>query len=138
MNKLKDSEEIILASTCLLLSIAHADDNVDKNEASIINEILQDFFSINAEQSKKMMIQAEIDLKKSTDYFYYGNKLNNYFSLTDKIDFLSCIFEVAYSDGEYHYMEEHMIKKIANMLHIENKDLINVKMDIKRLFKLDN
>ena len=138
MNKLKDSEEIILASTCLLLSIAQADDNVDKDESKIINEILQDFFNIKEEQSEKIIIQAEIDLKKSTDYFYYRNKLNDHFSLTDKIDFLSCIFEVAYSDGEYHYMEEHMIKKIANMLHIENKDLVNVKMDIKRLFKLDN
>ena len=138
MNKLNDSEEIILASTCLLLSIAYADDNMDNKESQIINEILQDFFDINKEQSKKMMTQAEKDLEKSTDYFMYGNKLNDHFSLEDKIDFISCIFEVAYSDGEYHYLEEHMIKKIAHMLNIENKDLINVKMDIKRLFKLDN
>ena len=137
MNILNDSKEIILASTCLLLSIAHADENIEETESQIIDEILQDFFSINQKQAKEMMALAEEELKKSTDYFSYGNKLNETFSLTDKIDFLSCIFEVAYSDGEYHYMEEHMIKKIAHMLNIENKDLINVKMDIKRLFKLD-
>ena len=34
--------------------------------------------------------------------------------------------------------ESKMIKKIAHILHIENKDLINVKVGIKRLFKLDN
>ena len=138
MNKLNDSTEIILASTCLLLSIAQADNNTDEAEAKIINEILQDFFNINEEQTKNIITQAEEDLRKSTDYFSYGNKLNEKFSLEDKIDFLSCVFEVAYSDGEYHYMEEHMIKKIAHMLNIENKDLINVKMDIKRLFKLDD
>ena len=137
MNKLNDSKEIILASTCLLLSIAHADENIEETESEIIDEILQDFFSINQKQAKEMITLAEEELKKSTDYFSYGNKLNETFSLSDKIDFLSCIFEVAYSDGEYHYMEEHMIKKIAHMLNIENKDLINVKMDIKRLFKLD-
>ena len=76
--------------------------------------------------------------KNATDLFQFGSKLNQNFSQDDKLDFISCIFEVAYSDGEYHYLEEHMIKKIANMLHIENKDLVNVKMDIKRLFKLDN
>ena len=92
---------------------------------------------MNKNESKKIIHEAQEDLKLSTDYFSYGNKLNNHFSLTDKIDFISCIFEVAYSDGEYHYMEEHMIKKIAHILHIESKDLINVKMDIKRLFKLD-
>ena len=138
MNKLNDSKEIMLASTCLLLSIAHADNNTDEAESKIINEILQDFFNINEEQTKNIIIQAEESLQKSTDYFSYGNKLNENFSLEDKIDFLSCVFEVAYSDGEYHYMEEHMIKKIAHMLNIENKDLINVKMDIKRLFKLDS
>jgi len=134
MNKINDSEEIILASTCLLLSIARADDFVDEEEAKIINEILQDFFDITKEEAVSLIAKANIDLDKSTDYFSYGSKLNEHFSLTDKIDFISCIFEVAYSDGDYHYMEEHMIKKIAHMFHIENKDLINVKMNIKRLF----
>ena len=138
MNKFNDSKEIILASTCLLLSIAQADEIVDHKERLIINEILQDFFAINQQLSERIINQAEMELKKSTDYFSYGNKLNNYFSSRDKIDFISCIFEVAYSDGDYHYMEEHIIKKIAHMFHIENKDLINVKIDVKRLFKLDN
>ena len=126
-----------MASTCLLLSIANADDNIDDKELTIIDDIMQDFFSLSKNESKKIIHEAQEDLKLSTDYFSYGNKLNNHFSLTDKIDFISCIFEVAYSDGEYHYMEEHMIKKIAHILHIENKDLINVKVGIKRLFKLD-
>ena len=137
MNEINDSEEIILSATCLLLSIANADDNIDKNELQIINDIIKDFFNLKEDKAKKIIIDAQKDLNESTDYFSYGNKLNDHFSLADKIDFISCIFEVAYSDGEYHYMEEHMIKKIAHMFHIENKDLIHVKMDIKRLFELD-
>ena len=137
MNKINDSEEIILSATCLLLSIANADDNIDKNELQIINDIIKDFFNLKEDKAKNIIIDAQKDLNESTDYFSYGNKLNDHFSVADKIDFISCIFEVAYSDGEYHYMEEHMIKKIAHMFHIENKDLVHVKMDIKRLFELD-
>ena len=134
---MNDSKEIVLASTCLLLSIANADDNIDDTEIAIIDEIIQDFFDIDKNNIKEIINESIENLKKSTDYFSYGKKLNEKFSLSDKIDFISCIFEVAYSDGEYHYLEEHMIKKIAHMLHIENKDLVNAKMDIKRLFKLD-
>ena len=64
-------------------------------------------------------------MKESTDYFSYGKKLNEKFSLSDKIDFISCIFEVAYSDGEYHYLEEYMIKKIAHGLYKKHLKLIN-------------
>ena len=135
---MNDSKEIILASTCLLLSIADADDNIDDKELSIIDEIIQDFFDIEKDNTQKIINEAKENLKDSTDYFSYGKKLNETFSLTDKIDFISCVFEVAFSDGKYHYLEEHMVKKIAHILHIENKDLVNVKMDIKRLFKLDD
>ena len=135
---MNDSKEIVLASTCLLLSIANADDNIDDTEVAIIDEIIQDFFDLDKNQTQEVINEARKTLKESTDYFSYGKKLNEKFSLSDKIDFISCIFEVAYSDGEYHYLEEYMIKKIAHMLHIENKDLLNVKMDIKRLFKLDD
>ena len=135
---MNDSKEIILASTCLLLSIADADNNIDDKELSIIDEIIQDFFDVNKEDTNAIINNAKKSLIKSTDYFSYGKTLNESFSITDKVDFLSCIFEVAYSDGEYHYLEEHMIKKIANILHIENKDLVNVKMDIKRLFRIDS
>ena len=137
MKNTKDSKEIIIASTCLLLSIANADDNIENNELNIIDEIIQDFFEIDNNLSKEIINESLENLKTSTDYFSYGKTLNNNFILQDKIDFISCIFEVAYCDGEYHYFEEHMIKKIAHMLHIENKDLVNVKMDIKRLFNLD-
>ena len=50
----------------------------------------------------------------------------------DKIDFIGCIFEVAFSDGELHYLENHTIKQIANILNLENNELISAKMDIKR------
>ena len=135
---MNDSKEIILASTCLLLSIADADNNIDDKELSIIDEIIQDFFNVNKEDTNTIINNAKKSLLESTDYFSFGKILNESFSITDKVDFLSCIFEVAYSDGEYHYLEEHMIKKIANILHIENKDLVDVKMDIKRLFKIDS
>ena len=134
---MNDSKEIVLASTCLLLSIANADNNIDDKELNIIDDIIQDFFDIKKQDACDVIKNAKSSLKESTDYFSYGKILNENFTLTDKIDFISCVFEVAYSDGEYHYLEEHMIKKIANILHIENKDMVNVKMDIKRLFKLD-
>ena len=40
----------------------------------------------------------------------------------DKIDFICCAFEVAYTDEDLHYFEEHLIKTISNMLNIKHKD----------------
>ena len=128
---MNDSKEIVLASTCLLLSIANADDNIDDTEIAIIDEIIQDFFDIDENNTKEIINESLENLKKSTDYFSYGKKLNEKFSLSDKIDFISCIFEVAYADGELHYLEHHTIKKIANILNLHRDEIITAKAEIE-------
>ena len=76
---MNDSKEIILASTCLLLSIANADDNIDDKELAIIDEIIQDFFDIKKDNTQEIINEAKKSLKDSTDYFSYGKKLNETF-----------------------------------------------------------
>ncbi|MBK47449.1 MAG: hypothetical protein CMI94_00290, partial [Pelagibacteraceae bacterium] len=72
------------------------------------------------------------DLKKSTDFYKYSRELNKSFTYQDKIDFICCAFEVAYSDGDFYYLEEHFIKKISNTLNVEHSDLINAKQEMKK------
>ena len=57
--------------------------------------------------------------------------LNQFLSHDDKLDFISCVFEVAYADGELHYLEHHAVKKIANILHLEKNEIISAKAEIE-------
>ncbi|SVE06817.1 uncharacterized protein METZ01_LOCUS459671, partial [marine metagenome] len=49
----------------------------------------------------------------------------------DKLDFISCIFEVAYADGDLHYLEHHTIKKISNILKLHRNEIIAAKAEIE-------
>ena len=59
---MNDSKEIVLASTCLLLSIANADDNIDDTEVAIIDEIIQDFFDLDKDQTQEVISEARKSL----------------------------------------------------------------------------
>tara|TARA_Y100000590_G_scaffold74818_1_gene82663 strand:- start:209 stop:622 length:414 start_codon:yes stop_codon:yes gene_type:complete len=132
-NNYKDE---ILAATALLLSISKADEKIDDNETQLIQDIIVDFFEINIEDSINV-IEISLDmLNESTDIYEFGKTLNNYFSYTDKVDFICCTFEVAYADQILHFREEHFIKKISNILNVEHSDLINAKAEIKQYLKL--
>ena len=132
MNHSIDTYEVKLAATCLLTKIAFADEYLDAKEEKIIREILCDFFSIQTTEINKLFKDSNQLLKKSTDIFSFGQLLNQSFTKEDKIDFIGCIFEVAFSDGELHYIESHRIKLIANILNLDHNDLIKSKMEIKR------
>ncbi len=128
----KEDKNIINAAGILLLSIANADHNIEKEEIRLIKEIMEDFFSLQKEDAYEAIENAIIDFKKSTSFFQYSQILNKNFSYQDKLDFIFCIFEVAYVDKELHFMEQHLIKNIASALNVEHKDLIKTKLEIKK------
>ena len=130
----KYSSEII-SSTCLLLSIAKSDDNLEKSEIDSIKEIITDFFNITSNKIDEIINLSLKTLNESTDLYEFAKELNTSFNYQDKIDFICCTFEVAYSDGTLHYLEEFFIKKIANILNVEHKDLIKAKKELKTYLK---
>ena len=131
MKNNNDSYQTQLAATCLLLSIADADEVLEKEELETIGDILQDFFSIN-EQSTDSLIQEAVEkMKGSVGLFEFGQQLNIDFDHDDKLDFINCVFEVAYADGDLHYLEHHTIKKIANILNLHRDEIITAKAEIE-------
>jgi len=131
MDNKTDSKKTQLAAACILLSIADADEKLEDQELKTIGEILKEFFSIDESSTKSLMQHAQEEWKNSTGLFQFGTQLNQFLSHDDKLDFISCVFEVAYADGELHYLEHHAVKKIANILHLEKNELISAKAEIE-------
>ncbi len=126
------SSEIKTASAILLLSVARADENIDPDEIQTARDILEDFFKISAGESQKIVDEAMESLRNSSGLFEPGRILNEEFSREEKLDFIYCIFEEGYSDGDLHYMENYVIRQIANILHIEEDDLKDARIEVKK------
>ena len=125
----------IISATAMLLSVAKADEVVENYEIESIHNIVSDFFQIDSKEEVDNFINtAKEKLDNSIDIFEFGKALNNNWIYQDKIDFICCMFEVAFSDGELHYLEEHMIKKVSTILNVNHKDLIESKIEMKNIF----
>jgi len=131
MNNMNDSHETQLSATCLLLSVAEADEILEKQELDTIQDILKDFFSIADNDAYKLLQEAKHKMKNATDLFVFGQHLNTVFDHTDRLDFISCVFEVAYADGDLHYLEHHTVKKIANILNVNREDILASKSEME-------
>ena len=131
---MEDKEHISIKNSAaiLLLSVANADNTIEKEEIKSIKDIIQDFFSLEKEETYAIVQNAIKELKESVSFFKYGQILNQNFTYQDKIDFICCVFEVAYADKELHFKEQHLIKQISGILNVEHQDLIKAKLEIKK------
>ena len=125
-----DRDQLHLYTASLMLKIASADDIVEESEINVILDILCDFYKISIYRAKELIVEAKKINDDSTDLYEVGSFINNSLSLKDKLDFISCIYEVAYADNNMHFIERHIIKQIVNILNINKDELKKIKKDL--------
>lgn len=125
-----DRDQLHLYTASLMLKIASADDIVEESEINVILDILCDFYKISIYRAKELIVEAKKINDDSTDLYEVGSFINNSLSLKDKLDFISCIYVVAYADNNMHFIERHIIKQIVNILNINKDELKKIKKDL--------
>tara|TARA_B100001142_G_C14273609_1_gene631930 strand:- start:1039 stop:1455 length:417 start_codon:yes stop_codon:yes gene_type:complete len=128
----KDEKKLIFNTTSLLLKVASADQIIKKEELDIIKEIISEFFSITATEADSTISEAIKMNKESIDLFEAGSYVNDILSLQDKIDFILCIYEVAYVDNNLDFLERHIINQIINILNINKEQIKIIQKDVQK------
>ena len=119
----KDETKVILNATSLLLKVAEADQIVTIDEIKLTKEIICDFFDVDPDKMDIIIKKAKETNKASIDLFESGSVLNEYFSIQDKIDFILSIYEVAYIDNNFDFLERHVITQILNIFNLDKSKI---------------
>ena len=119
----KDETKVILNATSLLLKVAEADQTITIDEIKLTKEIISDFFDVNPDKLDSIIKKAKEANQASTDLFESGSVLNDYFSIQDKIDFILSIYEVAYIDNNFDFLERHVITQILNIFNLDKNKI---------------
>ena len=119
----KDETKVILNATSLLLKVAEADQTITTDEIKLTKEIICDFFDVDPGKIDLIIKKAKEANQASTDLFESGSVLNDYFSIQDKIDFILSIYEVAYIDNNFDFLERHVITQILNIFNLDKSKI---------------
>ena len=119
----KDQSKVILNATSLLLKVAEADQTITTDEIKLTKEIICDFFDVDPGKIDLIIKKAKEANQASTDLFESGSVLNDYFSIQDKIDFILSIYEVAYVDNNFDFLERHVITQILNIFNLDKSKI---------------
>ncbi|MEP6791756.1 MAG: TerB family tellurite resistance protein, partial [Ramlibacter sp.] len=74
---------------------------------------------------------AEAESAKANDFFHFTSQINDHCSQPDKIALVEAMWQVAYADGGVDANENHVISKVAGLLHVTHGEYIAAKMRAK-------
>tara|TARA_B100001559_G_scaffold76628_1_gene63466 strand:+ start:696 stop:1148 length:453 start_codon:yes stop_codon:yes gene_type:complete len=119
------------ACSALLIEVAYADKVFDESEINSLRESLKETYDIDEEIINELISDAKKTVDESTSLYEYTRVVNDEFDYSDKLELLSRIWKLAFADGNLDKYEDHLIRKISDLIHISHSDFIKIKLDHK-------
>ena len=120
-------EQIHMACAALLLEVAEADYADDPAETLAILASLERELKLNHEEVETLLQRARTQSEGATDLFPYTHLLNQRLSREQKCALLTAMWRVAFADGNIDKYEELLIRRAADLLHLDHPDFIAAK-----------
>jgi uncharacterized tellurite resistance protein B-like protein len=125
----EDNERRIqVATAVILLEVAHADDDYSASEQDRILQILRDRFSLNEESVADLVEVSEEQMKRSIDMWHFTEIINKNYNTEDKCRIIEHVWHVIYADGKLDKYEDHVVHKLARVLHLSHAQMIEAKL----------
>ena len=121
-----------LALTVLLLEAAYADGECSGEEKEHLVATLVTNFGISRQEIDTLLADRDKEHREYVDLFRYTQFINENFSEKQKIDIMESVWRIILLDGHLEAHEDHFAHKLASLLRLSHKDLIDAKLRARK------
>lgn len=126
-NDQQEDDRLQLAAAALLVEMMKMDDVIKEDERDKVHDIIVKEFGLSDDSAKELIELAEQELSDSTDYYQFTSLINKSYTLEQKTRLVECLWRVAMSDDILCKYEEHMVRKVSELLYVPHRSFIAAK-----------
>jgi len=125
----RDSEYVLrLAIGALLLEMTHVDGEVWPEQSEAVSTAVLGHFNLAKSEAAELLALAEAERTEATDYFQFTSLINGVYTPEQKISLVELLWQIAYANESLHKYEEHLVRKIADLLYVPHSAFIATKL----------
>ena len=123
-----ERHSIELATAALLVEVVRSDAGITPNEQQAVLRAVREKFGLSDEEAQTLFRLAEDEVRTANDYYQFTSLINRHFDQQRKQHVIELMWQVAYADAELAAHENHVLRRIAELLHVTHGDYIAAKM----------
>lgn len=127
---LETREPLELATAALLLELARSDFSEAPEEVEAIRHLLARRFGLSGEKLDDLIEKAQRRADSAVSLHEFTHRLNRELSEEDKLSIVEMLWQVSHADGRIDKHEEHLVRRIAGLLHVSDRDRVRLKLKV--------
>ncbi len=117
-----------LAVAALLVEVLRADYDVCGPERRQVLDSIRGILGLDPGQCETLLELAEQRVDEAHDLHQFTSEVNRAFSAEEKVGLVEQLWRVAQADATVHKYEEHLIRRISDLLHVPHRQFIAAKL----------
>ena len=126
-----DEHGSIKACIALMLETSMADDLLDESEIKTLKATLINDFKLEENEIDELIEISKKNVDDSTSIYDFTRDINDNFEAKERIKLIESMWKIAYADGNIDKFEEHIIRKVSNLIYVSHSDFIKAKISAK-------
>ncbi len=116
-----------LAAAALLIEVMVIDQQITREEQAAVKASLTRHLGVSVADVELLFEEARDEVSKATSLFQFTRQINEEFSPQQKFDLVAALWSVAFADGSVDKYEEHIIRRISELIHVPHLEFIRAK-----------
>jgi len=117
-----------LATAALLVEVVRGDGGIAPAELEALLAAIKARFDLEPGEAAELVALAESETRQANDYYQFTSLINRSFRPEEKLRVIELMWQVAYADATLSANEQHVLRKVAELLHVPHGDYIAAKM----------
>ena len=133
-----ENRELRLAAAALLVEAARMDGEVDDAERHAVAEQLSACFNLDGEETGALIEAAGAAVDQATQLYPFTRVITDRFSEDDRIHMIEMLWSVAYADRRLHDYEASLVRRVAGLIHVADRENGAARKRVLRRLGLEN
>ena len=116
-----------MATAALMVEMIHVDEQVTTEEDDKLRHLLRQRFNLDNSEIESLVDLAHAEKHEATDYYVFTSLINEHYTQEQKIKLVEDLWQLAYADHGLDKYEEHLLRRLAELLHVPHRDFIRTK-----------
>ena len=125
-----DEHRLQVATAALIAEVMRLDGQAEPERQAFL-EAVRKRFSLSDDEASTLVSLAEAEAREAVDYYQFTSLVNRAFGAEQRAHIVELMWQVAYADGTLSAHEQHVMRKIADLLYVPHGDYIAAKLRAK-------
>lgn len=126
----ENPQTLQLAAAALLIELTRADFQSQPEEIKAVEQALQSKFDLEPDKLTALIALADEEVRNTTSLYQFTRLINDHYQPEQKFRLIVAMWQVALADGELSKYEDHLIRKIADLLYVPHSEFIRAKLAV--------